>query len=39
MHPSPSAPLHRGPLLAAGLLLGAGLGGFVDGIGLHQILQ
>ncbi len=30
---------HRTPLVAAGLLLGAGLGGFVDGIVLHQILQ
>ena len=30
---------HRGPLLASGLLLGTGLGGFVDGIVLHQILQ
>lgn len=29
----------RGPLLAAGLLLGAGLGGFVDGIVFHQLLQ
>lgn len=29
----------RTPLLAAGVLLGAGLGGFVDGILLHQILQ
>jgi uncharacterized membrane protein len=29
----------RTPLVAAGLLLGAGLGGFVDGIVLHQILQ
>ena len=29
----------RRPLLAAGLLLGAGLGGFVDGIVFHQILQ
>jgi uncharacterized membrane protein len=29
----------RKPLIAAGLLLGAGLGGFVDGIVLHQILQ
>lgn len=27
------------PLLAAGLLMGAGLGGFVDGIVLHQMLQ
>ena len=31
--------LKRGPLLSAGVLLGAGLGGFVDGIVLHQILQ
>lgn len=29
----------RTPLIAAGLLLGAGLGGFIDGIVLHQILQ
>ena len=28
-----------GPLVAAGALLGIGLGGFVDGILLHQILQ
>jgi len=27
------------PLLTAGILLGIGLGGFVDGIVLHQILQ
>ena len=27
------------PLLAAGLLLGVGMGGFVDGIVFHQILQ
>jgi len=27
------------PLIAAGLLLGVGLGGFFDGIVLHQILQ
>ncbi len=27
------------PLVAAGILLGAGLGGFVDGIVFHQILQ
>jgi len=33
-----SRPAHM-PLVAAGLLLGAGLGGFVDGIVLHQILQ
>jgi len=30
---------HRGPLIAAGVALGAGLGGFVDGILLHQVLQ
>src|SRR5262249_34392021 len=30
---------HYGPMVSAGLLLGTGLGGFVDGIGLHQILQ
>lgn len=29
----------RGPLLAAGILLGIGMGGFLDGILLHQILQ
>lgn len=29
----------RGPLLAAGLLIGVGMGGFVDGIVFHQILQ
>jgi uncharacterized membrane protein len=33
------ASLTRGPLIAAGLLIGAGLGGFVDGIVFHQILQ
>lgn len=27
------------PMLTAGLLLGIGLGGFIDGILLHQILQ
>src|ERR1044071_2641041 len=30
---------HRGAILSSGLLLGTGLGGFVDGIVLHQILQ
>jgi uncharacterized membrane protein len=30
---------HRGALIAAGALLGIGLGGFADGIVLHQILQ
>ena len=29
----------RRPLISAGTLLGIGLGGFVDGITLHQILQ
>ena len=29
----------RTPLIAAGVLMGAGFGGFVDGIFLHQILQ
>lgn len=31
--------LRRGPLLSAGMLLGIGLGGFLDGIVFHQILQ
>lgn len=30
---------HIGPLVGAGILLGIGLGGFFDGILLHQILQ
>jgi uncharacterized membrane protein len=30
---------HRQPLVTAGILLGLGLGGFVDGIVLHQVLQ
>jgi uncharacterized membrane protein len=30
---------NRFPLIAAGVVMGAGLGGFVDGIVLHQILQ
>lgn len=29
----------RKPLIAAGILMGAGMGGFVDGIVFHQILQ
>jgi uncharacterized membrane protein len=32
-------PPTRRPLIASGLLMGAGLGGFVDGIVFHQILQ
>ncbi|NJR40707.1 MAG: DUF2243 domain-containing protein [Leptolyngbyaceae cyanobacterium CSU_1_4] len=31
--------LQRRPLIWAGIFLGIGLGGFVDGIVLHQILQ
>lgn len=31
--------MHQGPIISAGILLGTGLGGFVDGILLHQILQ
>lgn len=34
-----SRPPHRGSLIAAGTLLGAGLGGFLDGILLRQLLQ
>jgi uncharacterized membrane protein len=30
---------NRRPLIAAGTLLGIGMGGFVDGIVLHQMLQ
>jgi uncharacterized membrane protein len=32
-------PAHRTQATTAGMLLGLGLGGFVDGIVLHQILQ
>lgn len=35
MTPTP----HHGAVLAAGILLGIGLGGFIDGILLHQLLQ
>jgi len=31
--------LHRGALITPGTLLGIGLGGFIDGIVFHQILQ
>lgn len=34
-----NSPMRIGPLVAAGLVLGVGLGGFVDGIALHQIFQ
>lgn len=30
---------HRGALISAGILIGTGMGGFVDGIALHQIFQ
>jgi len=32
-------PMRHRPLITAGVILGLGLGGFVDGIMLHQILQ
>lgn len=31
--------INKLPLIAAGLLIGAGMGGFLDGIVFHQILQ
>jgi uncharacterized membrane protein len=31
--------MHQGPIISSGILLGTGLGGFFDGILLHQILQ
>lgn len=31
--------IQRSPLIAAGIVIGMGLGGFIDGIVLHQILQ
>ena len=34
-----SSAARRGALISAGILLGTGLGGFVDGILFHQILQ
>src|ERR1700709_512489 len=30
---------HQGAIISSGILLGTGLGGFFDGILLHQILQ
>jgi uncharacterized membrane protein len=32
-------PTNRRPLICAGILIGAGMGGFVDGIVFHQMLQ
>ena len=37
--PTPTTPINPRPLISAGLLLGVGMGGFVDGIVLHQLLQ
>lgn len=34
-----STELTRRPLIAAGMALGIGMGGFIDGIVLHQLLQ
>ena len=34
-----AAETNRRPLISAGTLLGVGMGGFVDGIVLHQVLQ
>ena len=31
--------MQHGPIVSSGILLGTGLGGFVDGIVLHQLLQ
>jgi uncharacterized membrane protein len=31
--------MYQGPIISSGILLGTGLGGFFDGILLHQILQ
>lgn len=39
MDESTTGQLNRRPLISAGLLLGVGMGGFVDGILFHQILQ
>lgn len=39
MHGTGAHEMRIGPLVGAGMVLGIGLGGFVDGILLHQILQ
>ena len=39
IHPSGKAVERQRPAVLPGVLLGVGLGGFVDGIVLHQILQ
>ena len=38
-HATAATPTNARPLILAGVVLGKGLGGFVDGIVLHQILQ
>jgi uncharacterized membrane protein len=38
-HPGPASSADDRSLTVAGLLLGIGLGGFVDGIVMHQVLQ
>src|SRR5687767_11841938 len=37
--PEPQPVKRHGPLIAASTLIGIGMGGFADGIVLHQILQ
>ena len=37
--PASTTHVNHRPLISAGLLLGVGMGGFVDGIVLHQLLQ
>lgn len=39
MYPGKPNFMNRKPLIAAGTLLGIGLGGFIDGILFHQVLQ
>ncbi|MEA5504140.1 DUF2243 domain-containing protein [Halotia wernerae UHCC 0503] len=39
MQPKSKKTYERRPLIVAGIFLGLGLGGFIDGILLHQILQ
>jgi uncharacterized membrane protein len=39
MRTEAAPPANRRPLISAGTLLGIGMGGFADGIVLHQVLQ
>ncbi|WP_375472894.1 DUF2243 domain-containing protein [uncultured Nostoc sp.] len=39
MEAKSETPNQRAPLITAGIFLGVGLGGFLDGILLHQLLQ